>query len=42
MSYQVIISPEAEFDIQDAFEWYEQRNSGLGSEFVRAVAIRFG
>ncbi|MDZ8085961.1 MAG: type II toxin-antitoxin system RelE/ParE family toxin [Nostoc sp. DedQUE12b] len=37
MSYQLIISPEAEVDIQDAFEWYEQRESGVGSEFVRAV-----
>ncbi|PHJ61997.1 toxin, RelE family protein [Nostoc linckia z18] len=37
MSYQLIISPEAELDIQDAFEWYEQRDSGLGSEFVRAI-----
>ncbi|MBC1236618.1 type II toxin-antitoxin system RelE/ParE family toxin [Nostoc sp. 2RC] len=37
MNYQLIISPEAELDIQDAFEWYEQRYSGLGSEFVRAV-----
>ncbi|MUG94367.1 type II toxin-antitoxin system RelE/ParE family toxin [Scytonema sp. UIC 10036] len=37
MTYQLTISPEAELDIQDAFEWYEQRNSGLGSEFVRAV-----
>jgi plasmid stabilization system protein ParE len=37
MSYILIISPEAELDIQDAFDWYEQRDSGLGSEFVRAV-----
>ena len=37
MSYQLIISPEAELDIEDAFQWYEQRDSGLGSEFVRAV-----
>ncbi len=37
MSYQLIISLEAELDIQDAFEWYEQRDSGVGSEFVRAV-----
>ncbi|AFY53212.1 hypothetical protein Riv7116_0618 [Rivularia sp. PCC 7116] len=34
MNYQLIISPEAEFDVQDAFEWYEQSNTGLGSEFV--------
>ena len=37
MNYQLIISPEAEFDIQDAFEWYEQSSTGLGSEFIRAV-----
>lgn len=37
MNYQLIISPEAELDIQDAFEWYEQRDPGLGSEFIRAV-----
>jgi plasmid stabilization system protein ParE len=37
MNYQLIISPEAELDIQNAFEWYEQRDSGVGSEFVRAV-----
>jgi plasmid stabilization system protein ParE len=37
MSYSLIIRPEAELDIQDAFEWYEAQNPGLGSEFVRAV-----
>ncbi len=37
MIYQLIISREAELDIQDSFEWYEQRSSGLGSEFVRAI-----
>lgn len=37
MSYNLIIRPEAELDIQDAFEWYESQSSGLGSEFVRAV-----
>jgi plasmid stabilization system protein ParE len=37
MSYGLIIRPEAELDIQDAFEWYEAQTSGLGSEFVRAV-----
>ncbi|MEX0268968.1 type II toxin-antitoxin system RelE/ParE family toxin [Leptolyngbyaceae cyanobacterium UHCC 1019] len=37
MSYSLIIRPEAELDIQDAFEWYEAQTSGLGSEFVRAV-----
>jgi len=37
MSYGIIIRPEAELDIQEAFEWYEAQTSGLGSEFVRAV-----
>ncbi len=37
MSYSLIIRPEAELDIQDAFEWYESQSSGLGSEFVRTV-----
>jgi plasmid stabilization system protein ParE len=37
MKYNLIIQPEAEYDIQDAFEWYESQNPGLGSEFIRAV-----
>lgn len=37
MSYRLLIRPEAELDIQDAFEWYEAQTLGLGSEFVRAV-----
>jgi plasmid stabilization system protein ParE len=37
MSYSLIIRPEAELDIQEAFEWYEAQTLGLGSEFVRAV-----
>uniref|UniRef100_B8HPF4 Plasmid stabilization system n=1 Tax=Cyanothece sp. (strain PCC 7425 / ATCC 29141) TaxID=395961 RepID=B8HPF4_CYAP4 len=39
MSYKLIICPEAELDIQDAFEWYEAQTLGLGSEFVRAVVM---
>ena len=37
MTYRLIIRPEAELDIQDAFEWYETQIAGLGSEFIRAV-----
>lgn len=37
MSYELIIRPEAELDIQDAFEWYEAQGLGLSSQFVRAV-----
>ena len=37
MSYRLIIRPETELDIRDAFEWYEAQTPGLGSEFIRAV-----
>ena len=40
MSYRLITRPEAESDIEDAFEWYEDQSPGLGSEFVRAVDVR--
>ncbi len=33
MSLELIIRPEAEADIADAFDWYESRVRGLGSEF---------
>ena len=36
MTYRLIIRPQAELDIQDAFEWYEAQTLGLGSEFIRA------
>jgi plasmid stabilization system protein ParE len=41
MTYQLIIRPEAQLDIEDAFEWYNARNSSLGSEFVRAIDTGF-
>jgi plasmid stabilization system protein ParE len=37
MNYRLIIRPEAEFDLEDAFAWYELQETGLGSEFVRAI-----
>ncbi|MEI9993544.1 MAG: type II toxin-antitoxin system RelE/ParE family toxin [Rhizomicrobium sp.] len=33
---------EAEIDIQDAFDWYETRSDGLGTEFLRAVDAALG
>ncbi len=39
MSLNLILRPEAESDIQNAFEWYEAQVPGLGSEFVRAVDV---
>ena len=39
MSFSVLFTPEAEAEIGEAFEWYEQRVVGLGSEFLRAVEV---
>jgi len=34
---QILIRPAAAADIEDAFVWYEEQRSGLGSEFLKAV-----
>lgn len=37
MKYRLIIRPEAEADIQEAFDWYERRVPGLGADFLTAI-----
>lgn len=37
MIQRIIFKPEASFDLAEAYEWYEQRDPGLGTEFMRAV-----
>lgn len=37
MTRQVIFKLEAEFDVAEAYRWYEERDKGLGTEFNRAV-----
>ena len=37
MIVRVIFKPEAEADLADAYDWYEQRDAGLGAEFIRCV-----
>jgi len=41
MSRKLIIRPEAEADLTEAFEWYETRVPGLGLEFIRTVDSLF-
>lgn len=41
MRLHVFVEPEAETDLQNAFDWYEARTAGLGSEFLRAVRAVF-
>ena len=37
MKWPVIIRPQAEADLQEARQWYEERRPGLGVEMVLAV-----
>lgn len=41
MSRRLIVRPEAEGEMADAFDWYEDRVSGLGSEFLLCVDAVF-
>jgi plasmid stabilization system protein ParE len=37
MAGKLIIAPEAEQDISEAFAWYESRRIGLGEEFLSCI-----
>jgi plasmid stabilization system protein ParE len=37
----LLVEPEAEAELDEAFTWYEGRSAGLGSEFLRAVRVAF-
>jgi len=37
MTYRLIIRPEAEAELVEAFGWYERRVSGLGADLLAAV-----
>ena len=41
MSLQLIITPDATCDIDEACDWYDQQQSGVGRRFVMAVRGRF-
>jgi len=34
---RVIIRPEAESDIEDAYQWYESKRKGLGENFLLCI-----
>lgn len=34
---QILVRPEAEQDVQQAFAWYQEQSEGLGFEFLRAI-----
>ncbi len=33
----IIFRPEAQLDLAEAYQWYEERDRGLGAEFIRAI-----
>lgn len=37
MKYRLIIRPEAEADLKEAYSWYEDKRTGLGYDFVLQV-----
>lgn len=41
MTLELIVRPEAETDLSAAYEWYEERVSGLGSDFLLNVDAAF-
>ena len=37
MTHRIVVRPEAAREVQEAFDWYEERSEGLGLEFLRAA-----
>jgi len=37
MRYKLIVRPEVEAELADAYAWYEQQVAGLGDDFILAV-----
>ncbi len=37
MAAEIIIAPEAERDLADAYDWYERQRIGLGEDFLQRV-----
>ena len=37
MSYPISLRPEAESEVRNAFQWYEQQVSGLGTSFLLSM-----
>lgn len=37
LGYEVIVRREAQLEVQEAFDYYEEKNKGLGFEFMRSL-----
>jgi hypothetical protein len=40
MNFQLIVRPEAELDIEESYNWYEDQAIGLGKDFLLALQMR--
>jgi plasmid stabilization system protein ParE len=41
MSYQVQLHPLAVQEIEESYQWYEERSPGLGGRFIEAIQEKF-
>jgi plasmid stabilization system protein ParE len=39
VSWELILRPEAEAEIEEASNWYEERSPGLGAKFIGAAEM---
>lgn len=41
LKYTVLVRPEAEHDLKEAFIWYEEKRAGLGFDFLLNIQASF-
>ena len=41
MPLRLVISPEAECDLKEAYQWYEEQVRGLGKHFISSIDSSF-
>ena len=41
MTYRLILQPEAEADLDEAYHWYQKQGRGLGAQFIGCVEAVF-
>ena len=37
IAHEIIVRPEAQLEVQEAFDYYEEKTQGLGFEFMRSL-----
>ena len=40
-TYRLVVEPDAEDDVQAAFEWYDGQRAGLGQEFLNELTATY-